>query len=205
MPSSFTPRLRLEMQAAGENLNTWGAPKLNTVIARIDTAIAGRTALDLTGLGSYALAAGNGEDEARAAFLDIQSLTAPCTLTLPSVSKLYTVRNGGQAALTLTTGSGTTAVLAPGEITQVACDGTHVRALGVGGLSLKAYVDATAFTMAAGGLPGQSGPAGRALTTDGVSPAWTALSTGHLSNYAQDQAARAAGAMGLAITFAVSL
>ena len=24
MPSSFTPRLRLEMQAAGENLNTWG-------------------------------------------------------------------------------------------------------------------------------------------------------------------------------------
>ena len=42
MPSSYSASLRLELQAAGENLNTWGAPRLNNVIARMDKAIAGR-------------------------------------------------------------------------------------------------------------------------------------------------------------------
>ena len=64
MPSSFTPRLRLELQAAGENLNTWGAPKLNNVIARLDFAVAGRNGVALSGA-PYSLTASNGDDEAR--------------------------------------------------------------------------------------------------------------------------------------------
>jgi hypothetical protein len=68
MPSSATPSLRLEMQAAGENLNTWGAPKLNTVIALIDFAIAGWTVVNLTGP-AVLTSANFAPDQARAAML----------------------------------------------------------------------------------------------------------------------------------------
>jgi hypothetical protein len=36
----------------------------------------------------------------------------------------------------------------------------------------KAYVDATAFEMAGGGLPGQAGSAGQLLATDGLNASW---------------------------------
>ena len=35
MPSSPSSRIRAELQASGENLNTWGAPKLNEVVKRL--------------------------------------------------------------------------------------------------------------------------------------------------------------------------
>ena len=124
MPSSFTSRLRLEQQAAGENLNTWGAPKLNNVIARLDFAIAGRNAIVLTA-GTYVLSASNGDDEARGAMLDFTG-TAPASVTLPSVSKIYMARNGTSGAVTLTSGSGTSVILDPGIVALVACDGTNV-------------------------------------------------------------------------------
>ena len=40
MPSSYTD-LGFELQAAGENTNTWGAPRLNAALSRINYAIAG--------------------------------------------------------------------------------------------------------------------------------------------------------------------
>ena len=174
MPSAATPSLRLEMQAAGENLNTWGAPKLNTVIALIDFAIAGWTTLALTG-DARLTSANFTPDQARSAMLRFTG-QGGCTVTLPSVSKRYDVVNATAGPLTLTTGAGQSAVLGPGDAGPVLCDGVNVLGAQIAGRTLKAYVDAQAWAAQSGNLPGQEGAAGLPLVTDGQSPRWAPLS-----------------------------
>ena len=171
MPSSYTTSLRLEMQAAGENLNTWGAPKLNNVIARVDAAIAGRTTLALGAATAYTLTSSNStDDEARAAILDFTSGTANCVVTIPSVSKSYIVRNQTAYTRTLTVGAGATVTVDPSAIVQVFCDGSGVKELGFSGLGLKAYIDAAALATS-GSLPATTGNEGKGLfVTSGL---WT--------------------------------
>ena len=173
MPSTYTASLRLEMQAAGENLNTWGAPKLNNVISRIDQAIAGRSAIELAG-DKTLTSANSADDEARRAILDFTG-NGPATVTLPSVSKVYLVRNAATGAVTLTTGAGAVAAVDPGDVTIVACDGTNVFPLGVAGQCLKAYVEGVAWSYNAGALPAQAGNAGRFVKTDGETAGWASL------------------------------
>lgn len=190
MPSTYTPSLRLEMQAAGENLNTWGAPRLNLVIDRLDQAIAGRSAIVLDG--DHVLTSANAsDDEARRAMLDFSG-AGPATVTLPATSKIYLVRNRASGPVTLTTGAGAVAVLDPQDVALVACDGGDVFALGVGGLSLKAYVETVAWTYNAGALPAQPLNAGKVVATDGEDAGWRFVTT--LSDYIQDQTQRAVAA-----------
>jgi hypothetical protein len=190
MPSTYTPSLRLEMQAAGENLNTWGAPRLNQVIDRLDQAIAGRSAIVLDG--DHVLTSANAsDDEARRAMLDFSG-QGPATVTLPAASKVYLVRNGASGAVTLTTGAGAAVVVDPQDVALVACDGGDVFVLGVGGLSLKAHVAAVAWSYNAGALPAQAGAAGKVVATDGEDAGWRFVTT--LPDYVQDQAQQAAAA-----------
>lgn len=167
MPSTYTARLRLELQAAGENLNTWGAPKLNNVISRIDYAIAGRTTLALGSATSYTLTSANTDDEARAAIIDITALTAACLITVPSVSKVYVVRNQGSAIATFTTGAGSTVSVPAASVAQIFCDGAAVSQLGFAGYGLKDYID-QAILATTGSLPAVTGNAGRYIYCDGA-------------------------------------
>ena len=71
MPSTYSSSLRLNLQATGENLNTWGVLLNNGVFQLVDYAVAGRLAFSLSG--SKTLTSVNGAtDEARAAMLDIE-------------------------------------------------------------------------------------------------------------------------------------
>lgn len=199
MPSSYTPSLRLEMQAAGENLNTWGAPRLNNTLARIDFALAGRTVIALAGT-DYRLSSQNaGDDEARSAMLDLTGL-APARLLVPAVSKIYLVRNRTTGSVTMTTGAGAGAELGPGDVTLVACDGTDLFCLGAAGLALKTYVDQLAWTYNAGNLPGQAGQAGKVLKTDGQAAGWMRLSCSDLADAAEERNAATARAIAFAVT-----
>jgi hypothetical protein len=118
MPSSPTTRLRLELQAAGENDTTWGT-LANTVFSLIDFAIAGMTTFTLSG--TKTLSNTNYvADEARAMFLNITSGTGG-TVTIPNVEKVYVVRNNTSGDVIFTTGSGTTATIATGEFQLVVC------------------------------------------------------------------------------------
>lgn len=181
MPSSWSASLRFELQFTGENINLWG-DKLNAVLAHADYAVAGLLTKPLTG--NVALATANaGDDEARAAMLKFTG-AGPFTVTLPSVSKAYLVWNACAAAVTLTTGAGATVSVDPGDIVQAACDGANVKTPGYGGVSIKDYVAATAWTYNAGALPAQAGNAGKFVKTDGVTASWQAVASTDLSDNA---------------------
>lgn len=217
MPSSYTSSLRYEMQFTGENVNTWGQ-RLNDVIARVEASIAGMRTIALTG--AYALTSANGiDDEARNAIIKTTG-TGAFTVTIPSVSKTYVIWNACTGNLTVTTGSGTTVEVLPGEATYIMCDGANVKRLAsrdMGGSRLtnvgaptaptdaatKKYVDDTAWAQSSGNLPGQSGAANGVLTTNGTTPAWTSITTN--PDYVSDQTTREAKAKAFAIAAALTL
>jgi hypothetical protein len=184
MPSTPSTRDRIELQAAGENLNTWGSPKLNAALQRVEEAKDGRFAKTLTG--DYTLVSSNYvADEARMAFLDFSGVGA--TITIPGVEKTYLVRNATSGDLVITTGSGVALTLHTGTTAVVAVDGTNVRSIGADADDLaatlaaaKAYTDAA--SLASGSLPASSGLSDEFLATgptgggsSGV-PAWVTAS-----------------------------
>ena len=195
MASSATARLRLEKHGAGENLNTWGAPKLNTVFDLIDSAIAGLSTIALTG--NYSLTSTNyAADEARSALLKFTG-AGPFTVTIPSVSKNYLIWNACTAAVTITTGAGTTVVIDAGAKVVVFCDGSGVGTLGYGGYDLKTYID-SAVLAATGSLPAVTGNAGKFVYTDGVISYWKAPVAADITDFNTTVDARA-------IAFAIAL
>jgi hypothetical protein len=204
MPSSATPSLRLEKMAAGENLNTWGDPHLNTDFDLIDFAIAGWTTVLLTG--DHTLSTANyATDEARSALLKFTG-TGSFTVTLPNVSKHYVIWNACTGDLTVTLGAGETVVVESSEKAGVFTDGaTGVFTLGFNDQSTKKYVDATAFNYNAGNLPAQPGNAGKFITTNGTIAGWAFPSTASISDYLSDQTTRRTTATALAVAFAATL
>ena len=131
MPSSASTRLRLELQAAGENLNTWGAPKLNEALKRIEESIADWQSLTITG--NKTLTSSNYvADEARAAMLSLEGTPASAfTITIPAVEKWYLVRNDTGQTATIKTSGGTGVTVANGVITAVLCDATDCYKLAI--------------------------------------------------------------------------
>jgi hypothetical protein len=140
MPAVASPRLRLEKQATGENTNTWGVRLNDGGLELIDQAIAGVTTKAVTG--AAALTATNfAADEARSAVLRLTGDGG--TLTIPAVQKVYLVDNACTGAVTITAGAGA-AVVQPGEVAPIYCDGVVVRRIGIrnfGDAVLKAAAD----------------------------------------------------------------
>ena len=128
MPSTPTSRLRLELQATGENLNSWGT-RLNAVENRAEEAIAGVATIALTGA-TYTLNTQNYvADEARMAVLVFTgTLTGPYTITAPQVQKAYGVVNRTNQPVIFTSGASgtpTTATIRAGMNSRAFCDGTN--------------------------------------------------------------------------------
>ena len=224
MPSAYTSSFRLNLQAPGDNLNTWGTALNTGVFQLLEDALAGAVSQALSG--SLTLSSVNGAtDQARCLALNITSGTGG-TITAPGVKKLYFVRNAASGAVIVTTGAGATASFAAGEVgfcyspdginfykTSVTTAFGGAILTGVGTPSAatdaatKGYVDGVAFTMAAGSLPGQGGNAGKFLSTDGTTASWQTptVTTAQVTDYASDQAAKTATATKLAIAFAAAL
>jgi hypothetical protein len=224
MPSTYTSSFRLNLQAPGDNLNTWGVQLNNGVFQLLEDALAGAVTQALSG--SLTLTSVNGAtDQARCLALNITGGTGG-TITAPGVKKLYFVRNASSGAVVVTTGAGATASFAAGEVgfcyspdginyyrttVTTAFGGAILTGVGTPSAATdaatKGYVDGVAFTMAAGSLPGQTGNAGKALITDGTTASWglPTLTTSDITDYASDQAAKTATATKLAIAFAAAL
>lgn len=131
MPSTYSPNLRIELPASGEQGNTWGNTTNNNLGTLVETAISGYVSLIAMTDANYTLIALNGaNDQARQMFLEIPSsvtLTASREIIAPSVSKIYVVRNmstGGQSVVVKT--SGGAGITVPNGVTKtIACDGTN--------------------------------------------------------------------------------
>lgn len=124
MPSTASTRLRLELQALGENTNTWGDTRLNAALQRIEESIADVVTKTITG--SVTLTSSNYvADEARAAVLKLTgSPGATYKVTIPSVEKTYWVHNATDASQTIGTSGGVAATVRSGVLAFVYCDGT---------------------------------------------------------------------------------
>ena len=128
MPSTYTTDLRLELQANGENGDTWGT-KVNTVFQLIEDAVAGLLGVSTTG-GDTTLTAVNGStDQSRYAILKVTGvLVSNSNIIVPDVSKEYLVWNATSGAYTVTikTSAGTGVVVTQGAVLHVFCDGAEV-------------------------------------------------------------------------------
>jgi hypothetical protein len=127
--STPSPLVRAELQGIGENLNTWGYPRLNNALQRLEEAAHDVVTVDVSGGGTRFLSSTNYVcDESRAPVLII--IGAPLTAVIvivPSVKHWWIVDNrtsGGQP-VTVKTLVGAGYALHPGPQT-IFCDGTNV-------------------------------------------------------------------------------
>ena len=128
--ATFTSRIRLEKQANGENSGTWGTVLNQNVIDLVDEAIAGYTIVSCSAT-AVELTTNNGSsDQARSAALELQgTLTSSVDITIPSVSKIYFVKNNtsGSYPITLKTAATTAkTTVAKGGTAPFICDAVNV-------------------------------------------------------------------------------
>lgn len=174
MASTYTTRNRYTLQGIGENTNTWGTILNAGVFDLVDFAMDGIVTISSTGATTLTTANGS-TDQARGRVLNYTGATSG-TLTIPSVSKVYFVRSA-TAEVVITNGSNSLTIKA-GDFAVVVTDGTNVWRVANNEFptptqtyqaATKEYADGLALSTA---LPGQTGNAGKFVTTDGTTASW---------------------------------
>jgi len=141
MSSTYTSRINLELQADGENANTWGQRLNNNVIQLVDDAVAAYTTISI-GSASYTLTNNDGAtDEARSAILEFTGVVSTSiNVIIPSQSKFYLVRDkttrANDASYVLQTAGNAGISPAVSSRGIYFCDGTNIHTLNAGGLGL---------------------------------------------------------------------
>ena len=131
MASTYTSGLRIEKIATGEQSGTWGATT-NTQYDLWEAAVSGTSTVAWASDADDTLTTANGSaDEARNMFLNFTggaTLTTTRNMVVPTVSKLYFVRNnttGGQS-IVVKTSAGTGITVPTTRYMALYCDGTNV-------------------------------------------------------------------------------
>ena len=204
MPSSYTSRLKLERQAAGENSGSWG-DLVNYVFNRIDSSIKGYQSIDVSGNSNVTLTSNNSttntddsttDDQVHNAVLEFTgALTANIYVFTDAVENNYTVFNNTSGSYTLNfapTG-GTGVEIKQNTRTLVYTDGTTM----YNALANIGDVNVTSFTSS-----GNATITGEVTITGNIIPGtndtydlgsqaavWQNLYTGdlHLSNQAKNE------------------
>jgi hypothetical protein len=131
MASTYTSRINLELQADGENPNSWGDILNNNVIQLVDDAVAAYTSVTLSST-DYTLTTNDGStDQARSAMLEIVgTVSSDSNLIIPGVSKFYIVKDRSvrqnDAAIKIKTAAGSGFTVAASATRVVICDSVSV-------------------------------------------------------------------------------
>lgn len=135
MPSTYSPDLRIELIANGEQSGTWGTTTNTNLGTLVEDAIAGYISVSIT-FADQALTANNGAaDQARNMVIDLTTTTIlPFNVYVPPASKFYVIRNSSAYQATIycstvlgnTTAAGAGAVIPAGAIFVVFSNGTDV-------------------------------------------------------------------------------
>jgi hypothetical protein len=233
MTSSPTTRNRLLKQGLGDNTNTWGDQQSTGDFDMIDVALDGL--LQLTVSGNVTLSTANyTADQARNRAIKILAASsASATITVPAIEKWHLVWNAsGYDQIIASGGGGSTVTIKAGEMVSVLCDAVNVKRLTISQMSnaldlgsfkitslangaaatdavnfgqMSAAIAAAAFSMGAFGVPISAGDSGKFLTNNGTTPSWAGLTISSISDYASDQASRAATLAANAQAFAVCM
>lgn len=135
MPSTYSPDLRIELIATGEQSGTWGSTTNTNLGTLIEDAIAGYVSVSITSA-NQALTANNGAaDQARNMIVNLTTTTsANFNVYVPPASKFYVIRNSSAYQATIycstvignTTAAGTGVIVPASSTTIVFSDGTNV-------------------------------------------------------------------------------
>lgn len=196
MTSTYSPDLRLELMATGDQSGTWGVTTNTNLGTLLEQAICGvlsvaegDTTLTLT-------AVNGGSDQARNAVINLTgAMTAGRNVVVPTSAKVYLIKNSttGGFAVTVKTAAGTGVAVAAGTSQWVYCDGTNVVQGLVGTLATQA---ASAVAITGGTITGLTslGASGVALTSGTI----TGLTSLTLASGAATPATNDAAALGTA-------
>lgn len=135
MPSTYSPNLRIELIATGEQAGTWGNTTNTNLGTLIEDAIAGYVSVSVTSA-NQALTANNGTaDQSRNMVINLTTTTtANFNVYIPPAEKFYVIRNSSAYQATIfcstvlgnTTAAGTGVAIPAGRETIVFSDATNV-------------------------------------------------------------------------------
>lgn len=137
MPSTYSPDLRIELIANGEQSGAWGTTTNINLGTLIEDAISGAATVTLTSTSQAFTAANGAADEARCAAIILDDslglLTGAFSVFAPPVTKLYVIKNdtGYQATIYCSTLTGNTTpagagyVIPVGKTVFIRSDGTQ--------------------------------------------------------------------------------
>lgn len=135
MPSTYSPDLRIELIANGEQSGTWGATTNTNLGTLIEDSISGLASILVTSANQALTALNGAVDQARNAAIDLTtSTTANFAVYVPPVTKLYVVRNSSAYTATVycstvlgnTTAGGTGVAIPAGKSVLLRADGVNV-------------------------------------------------------------------------------
>lgn len=136
MSSGYSPDLRIELIANGEQSGTWGNTTNINLGDIIEDAISGLTTVTTAAAQEALTALYGAPDQARAAALDLDTATAAdYEVFVPPVTKLYVIKNSSSlynvkvfcsTTLGNTTAAGTDVEIPPGKTVLVRSDGINI-------------------------------------------------------------------------------
>jgi len=102
MPSTYSPDLRIELIANGEQSGTWGSTTNNNLGSLIEDAISGLSAVSITNTNQALIALNGAVDQARCSVISLSTTTgANFNVYVPPVTKLYVIENTSSYAATI--------------------------------------------------------------------------------------------------------
>jgi len=135
MPSTYSPDLRIELIANGEQSGTWGTTTNVNLGTLIEDAIAGLASVSVTSANQALTALNGAADQARCAAVSLTTTTtAAFNVYVPPVPKLYVINNASAYAATIycstvlgnTTAAGTGVAVPAGKSVLLRSDGTNI-------------------------------------------------------------------------------
>jgi len=137
MPSTYSPDLRIELIANGEQSGYWGTTTNNNLGTLIEEAIAKTATPTLSSSAPWFVATNGVSDTARCAAVVVSvngTITAAFTAFIPPVPKLYVIKNNTAYTMTLrnatavnssVSAGGDTVIIPAGKTALVRSDGTN--------------------------------------------------------------------------------
>lgn len=129
MASTYSPSLRLELMATGDQSGTWGDTTNTNLGTLLEQAITGYLSKAMADANQTLTNLNGASDEARNMIVEATgALTAGRNIVVPTAEKLYLIKNSttGGFAVTVKTSAGTGVAVPMGGAIWVYCDGTNV-------------------------------------------------------------------------------